>query len=53
MKIYDLHMKSMGSSVCQTEPCGCGSAAEIAYMGHHLDVVNSSMCMKENLMKSY
>ena len=35
MKIYDLYMKSMGSSHYQTEPCGCGSAAEIAYMGHH------------------
>ena len=35
MKIYDLYMKSMGSSHYQTEPCGCGSVAEIAYMGHH------------------
>ena len=28
-------MKSMNSSHHQTEYCGCGSAAEIAYMGHH------------------
>ena len=34
-KIYDLYMKSMSSSHHQTEYCGCGSAAEIAYMGHH------------------
>ena len=34
-KIYDLYMKSMNSSHHQTEYCGCGSAAEIAYMGHH------------------
>ena len=34
-KIYDLHMKSMNSSHHETEYCGCGSAAEIAYMGHH------------------
>ena len=34
-KIYDLYMKSMNSSHYQTENCGCGSAAEIAYMGHH------------------
>ena len=34
-KIYDLYMKSMNSSHHQTECCGCGSAAEIAYMGHH------------------
>ena len=33
--IYDLYMKSMNSSHHQTEYCGCGSAAEIAYMGHH------------------
>ena len=34
-KIYDLYMKSMNSSHQQTEYCGCRSAAEIAYMGHH------------------
>ena len=34
-KIYDLYMRSMSSSHHQTEYCGCGSAAEIAYMGHH------------------
>ena len=34
-KIYDLYMKSKNSSHHQTEYCGCGSAAEIAYMGHH------------------
>ena len=34
-KIYDLYMKLMNSSHHQTEYCGCGSAAEIAYMGHH------------------
>ena len=34
-KIYDLYMSSMNSSHQQTEYCGCGSAAEIAYMGHH------------------
>ena len=34
-KIYDLYMKSMNSSHHQTEYCACGSAAEIAYMGHH------------------
>ena len=34
-KIYDLYIKSINSSHHQTEYCGCGSAAEIAYMGHH------------------
>ena len=34
-KIYDLYMISMNSSHQQTEYCGCGTAAEIAYMGHH------------------
>ena len=34
-KIYDLYMKSLNSSHYQKESCGCGSAAEIAYMGHH------------------
>ena len=34
-KIYDLYMKSMSTSHQQKESCGCGSAAEIAYMGHH------------------
>ena len=28
-------MRSMNSSHHQKEHCGCGSAAEIAYMGHH------------------
>ena len=28
-------MKSMSTSHQQKESCGCGSAAEIAYMGHH------------------
>ena len=28
-------MKSMSTSHHQREYCGCGSAAEIAYMGHH------------------
>ena len=34
-KIYDLYVRSMNSSHHQREYCGCGSAAEIAYMGHH------------------
>ena len=34
-KIYDLYMRSMNSSHHQNEYCGCGSAAEITYMGHH------------------
>ena len=34
-KIYDLYMKSMSTSLHLKEACGCGSAAEIAYMGHH------------------
>ena len=34
-KIYDLYMKSLNSAHPQREYCGCGSAAEIAYMGHH------------------
>ena len=34
-KIYDLYMSSMNSSHPHTEHCGCGTAAEIAYMGHH------------------
>ena len=34
-KIYDLYMSSMNSSHQPTEHCGCGTAAETAYMGHH------------------
>ena len=34
-KIYDLYMSSQNSSHPLKEECGCGTAAEIAYMGHH------------------
>ena len=34
-KIYDLYMSSLNSSHPLKEECGCGTAAEIAYMGHH------------------
>ena len=34
-KIYDLYMASQNSSHPLIEDCGCGTAAEIAYMGHH------------------
>ena len=34
-KIYDIYMSSLNSSHKPTEYCGCGTAAEIAYMGHH------------------
>ena len=34
-KIYDLYMSSLNSSHPHKEQCGCGTAAEIAYMGHH------------------
>ena len=34
-KIYDLYMASQNSSHPLKEECGCGTAAEIAYMGHH------------------
>ena len=34
-KIYDLYMASLNSSHPLKEECGCGTAAEIAYMGHH------------------
>ena len=34
-KIYDLYMSSLNSTHHPTEYCGCGTAAEIAYMGHH------------------
>ena len=33
-QIYDLYMASLNSSHPQKEKCGCGTAAEIAYMGH-------------------
>ena len=34
-KIYDMyHHNSQNSQNGQQEPCGCGTAAEIAYMGH-------------------
>ena len=34
-KIYDLYIASQNSSHPLMEDCGCGTAAEIAYMGHH------------------
>ena len=33
-QIYDLYMGSLNSSHPIKEKCGCGTAAEIAYMGH-------------------
>ena len=33
-QIYDLYMASLNSSHPQKEKCGCGTTAEIAYMGH-------------------
>ena len=33
-QIYDLYMASLNSSHPHKEKCGCGTAAEIAYMGH-------------------
>ena len=33
-QIYDLYMSSLNSSHPIKEECGCGTAAEIAYMGH-------------------
>ena len=33
-QIYDLYMASLNSSHPHKEECGCGTAAEIAYMGH-------------------
>ena len=33
-QIYDLYMASLNSSHPQKEKCGCGTKAEIAYMGH-------------------
>ena len=33
-QIYDLYMSSLNSSHPIKEKCGCGTAAEIAYMGH-------------------
>ena len=35
MRIYDLYMSSLSSKHKTTEYFGCGTAAEIAYMGHH------------------
>ena len=34
-KTYDLHLNSLNSTQQPTEYCHCGTAAEIAYLGHH------------------
>ena len=34
-KIYNLYLSSLNSSHPLKEDCGCGTAAEIAYMGNH------------------
>ena len=51
VKIYDLYMSSLNSTHKSIEYCGCGTAAEIAYMGHHTGLMNSSTSMKESHMR--